>query len=70
MGEEGPVAEQWEARVFGLGILFFDHAWSIPPWAEVSGKDWGRILQGLEGTGFYVFGGVVFVGASACAALP
>jgi hypothetical protein len=49
---------KWEVRVFGLGVLFFDHVLSIPPWAEVSGKDWGRILQGLEGTGFYVLGGV------------
>jgi hypothetical protein len=62
MGEEGPIAEQWEVRVFGLGILLGDHPRSITPWAEVWRKVWGSILQALDRDGIYYSGGLIFVG--------
>ena len=60
-GEEGPIAEQWEVRVFGLEIFLRDHPRSITPWAEVWRKVWGSILQALDRDGVYFPGGVIFV---------
>ncbi len=67
-GEEGPIAEQWEVRVFGLEIFLRDHARSITPWAEVWRKGWGSILQALDRDRIYFPGGLIFVGTRGGAA--